>query len=186
MPEEVEVPTEHLQEAVEHEIHGRHGGTGHAPETRWISMAALTAAILAVLAALSALFAGHDANEAMLDQIRASDGYAFYQAKGIKSAMIQAKMEILAALGKDAGPADRPAIERYKKEQEEIKADADRDAASSNARMARHGVLARSVTLFQIAIAMAAISVLTKKKPVWILSLLLGGVGFAFLAQSLV
>src|SRR5882672_1289994 len=88
MPEDAEVPTEHVQEAVEHELHARHaaGGTGG---TAWTSLAALSAAILAVFAALSALYAGHDANEAMLEQIRASDGYAFYQAKGIKSSILQ-------------------------------------------------------------------------------------------------
>jgi hypothetical protein len=51
--------------------------------------------------------------------------------------------------------------------------------------MERHGVLARSVTFFQIAIAIAATSVLTKKRPLWIVSLLLGASGIVFLAMAL-
>ena len=149
-------------------------------------MAALSAAVFAVFAAIAALFAGHDANEAMLDQIRSSDGYAYYQAKGIKSAVLQSKTEILRSLGKDPSSDDRSSIERYRKEQEGIKEEADRDSASSKAHMARHVILARSVTFFQVAIAIAATSVLTKKRPLWFLSLIFGATGAAFLLQALI
>ena len=185
MPEEMEVPTEHLREALEHKVHDAEAHVRSELEARWTSMAALSAALLAVLAAVSALLAGHHANEAMLEQIRASDGYAFYQAKGIKASVLQAKIDLLSALGKDVRPSDRSDVERYRKEQEEIKAEADKDAASSATHMARHGVMARSVTLFQIAIAVAATSMLTKKRPLWYLGLMLGLAGTGFLIQSI-
>jgi len=185
MPEEIEVPTEHIHEAAEHALHGGHGGAHSEVETGWIPWAALSAAILAVFAAVSALIAGHHANEAILEQSRASDGYSYYQAKGIKAALLGSKIEILAAMEKSVDPADRSTIERYKKEQEEIKAEADMETASSRAHMARHGIVARGVTLFQIAIALAATSMLTKKRPLWLVSMLLGVVGGAFLVQSL-
>ena len=44
----------------------------------------LAAAFLAVLAAITSLMAEHHANEAMLDQIRNSDQWSFYQAESIK------------------------------------------------------------------------------------------------------
>jgi uncharacterized membrane protein YhaH (DUF805 family) len=37
------------------------------------------------------------------------------------------------------------------------------------------------VTMFQIAIAVAAISALTKRRPFWIVSLVFGAIGCAFL-----
>ena len=185
MPEDAEVPTEHLQEAAEHNLHRQHEASHGNQELRWPSLAALSAAFFAVFAAISALLAGHDANEAMIEQIRGSDGYAYYQAKGIKSAIIQAKVDMLRALGREPASADLPSIERYKKEQEEIKHDADQDVASAKAHMDHHAILARSVTLFQIAIAMAATSILTKRKSVWQLSLLMGLGGVAFLVHAL-
>src|SRR5580704_8937616 len=99
MPEEIEVPTEHLNEALDeeahkndHEHHG-HGGKkgGHAAKhTNWIPGVALSAAVMAVCAAIAALLAGHHANEGVLDQITASDRWAEFQAKGIKSAVLTA------------------------------------------------------------------------------------------------
>ena len=79
MPEEIEVPTEHLHETI-HEA-----AEGHHPHMAGFNMqVALSTAILAVVAAVSALFAGHAANEAVLEQIEASDKWNFYQAKSIK------------------------------------------------------------------------------------------------------
>jgi Domain of unknown function (DUF4337) len=45
-------------------------------------------------------------------------------------------------------------------------------------------VFARGVTMFQIAIAIAAISALTRRRKFWIVSLLFGGVGCVFLALA--
>ena len=103
--EEIEVPTEGLLEEIHH--HAEHGGAG------WISGIALSSAILAAFAAVTALLAGHHANEAVIDQLHASDSWSYYQAKGVKSAILQAKV--------GQTDADREKISDYKKEQEEIK-----------------------------------------------------------------
>ncbi|HET6887226.1 MAG TPA: DUF4337 family protein, partial [Candidatus Udaeobacter sp.] len=54
-------------------------------------------------------------------------------------------------------------------------------AAKSN--FHKHEVFARGVTMFQIAIAIAPISALTRRRKFWIVSLLFGGVGCVFLAS---
>jgi hypothetical protein len=46
--------------------------------------------------------------------------------------------------------------------------------------MRHHVILARLVTFFQIAIALAAIAILTKKSPLWFCCLALGGIGTVF------
>jgi hypothetical protein len=51
--------------------------------------------------------------------------------------------------------------------------------------MKHHVILARSVTFFQIAIALAAIAVLTKKSALWLGSLALGATGAAFFVVGL-
>jgi len=70
---------------------------------------------------------------------------------------------------------------RYQGEESQIKAEAERKESEAKANFTRHEVYARSVTMFQIAIAIAAISILTKKRRFWIVSLLFGSVGCAFL-----
>ena len=82
--EEAEVPLEHLQEHVHHSA--EHGGAA------WISWVALSTAILAVLAAIAGLLSGKHVNEAMMNQIEASDQWSYYQAKSIKAAVLDAKI----------------------------------------------------------------------------------------------
>jgi hypothetical protein len=169
MPEEIEVPTEHLHEQLEHSAE-------HSQEN-WIMKVALTAALLSVLAAITALFASHYANEAMLDQIQASDQWSFYQAKGIKLAVLESKVELLKQMGKESGENDALNVERYLKELKEIKKEASEKQEESGKYLVRHNALAKGVTLFQIAIAICAISALTRRKWLWYGSILLGIAG---------
>jgi len=167
--EEPEVPLEHLHEHVNE-------SAKHAGEV-WISWVALSTAILAVLAAIASLLSGEYANEAMMNQIETSSQWSYYQAKSIKSAVVDMKM----ALSSVPDEQDRSKRTRYDKEQEEIKSEAEAKQAAAKSYFHKHEVFARAVTMFQIAIAIAAISALTKKYSFWIVSLVFGAVGCAFL-----
>ena len=170
--EEAEVPLEHLHEQVHHTAE-------HSGET-WISWVALTTAILAVLAAIAGLLSGQHANEAMMNQIEASDQWNYYQAKSIKASVLDAKMSLAGA----PNESDQSTRDRYEKEQEKIKSEAERKEAAAKLNFHKHEVFARGVTMFQIAIAIAAISALTRKPKFWIVSLLFGLVGCAFLVLA--
>ena len=172
-----EVPTEHLHEEIHH--HATH------QKARWTMGVALSSALLAGLAAVCSLLAGHHANEAMIEQIKSSDQWAYYQAKGIKAAVLGSKVELLEAEGKTISPKDRQKLADYKKEQDEIQAGAKEKQEASESHLHQHVIFARGVTFFQIAIAIGAISVLVNQRRFWVLSLFLGGVGVAFLVQGL-
>jgi len=172
--EESEVPLEHLQEHVHHSAE-------HSRE-RWISWVALSTAILAALAAIAALLSGRHVNEAMMNQIEASDQWNYYQAKGIKAAVLDAKMSLSGA----SNESDQSKRDRYEKEQEKIKSEAEQKEAAAKSNFHKHEVFAGGVTMFQIAIAIAAISALTRKRRFWIVSLLFGVVGCAFLVLAAV
>jgi hypothetical protein len=176
MPEEMEVPTEHLHEHMEHAAH-------HSGEN-WILLVALSSALLAVLAAACSLLAGHHGGEAMIDQIQASDQWAFYQAKGIKSAVLESKMELLRNLGKEPEAKDEEKVTEYKNQQKEIGEKAQEKEHSSQQHSSLNEILAKGVTVFQIAIALGAISALTQKKWLWFVSLALGAVGTFFFLQG--
>ncbi len=182
MPEEIEVPIEHLQEAIHEKAH--ESGHGHSAGGGFNMQVALSSALLAVLAAVSALMAGHFANESMVEQIRSSDQWAFYQAKSIKEAIVTAKIETLQGLGK---PVTEHAEDkqRYADERKEIQHKAKELEAESHHHLNQHQVLARTVTLLQISIALSAIAVLTRKKLLWYFSLLGGAAGAIILVQAL-
>ena len=170
--EESEVPLEHLQEQVHHSAE-------HSRET-WISWVALSTAILAVLAAIAGLLSGRHVNEAMMNQIEASDQWNYYQAKSIKASILDAKI----SLGGAPNESDQAKRDRYEKEQEQIKSEAEHKEAAAKSNFHKHEVFAGGVTMFQIAIAIAAISALTRRRKFWIVSLLFGAVGCVFLVLA--
>jgi len=167
--EEAEVPLENLHEEIHHSA--EHSGEN------WISWVALSTAILAVLAAIAGLLSGKHANEAMMSQIEASDQWGYYQAKSIKASVLDAKIALSAA----PNESDTAKRDRYEKEQEEIKTEAEHKQLEAKSNFHQHEVFARGVTMFQIAIAIAAISALTRKRAFWMVSLLFGIAGCVFL-----
>jgi len=192
MPEGPEVETEKLHEAIHEEL-AREGGD-------FLKRIALTTALLAVLAAIAALRAGDTVNEALVLkteatrlQAEASDQWAYYQAKGIKAAVQDGARASWLALGRDAPPAYEENHQRYLDEQAGIQKaarekEAERDGKSREADqlLYKHHGFANAVALFQVSIALGAVSALTRNRLVWFGSMAVGLVGVALLAFALV
>ena len=179
--EEIEVPLEHLQEEMHH--HAEH--SAGRPGEHWISIVALASALLAVLAAVTALLAGHYANEAILEQMHATDSWSYYQAKSIKSMILTTKIELLTSLRHDVNEKDQEKLGEYKKQLSETEESARELETKSKFYLMLHEIFARGVTLFQVAIGIAAVAVLTRKRWFFYLGLGFGFVGTFFLSQGL-
>jgi hypothetical protein len=136
---------------------------------------AVMTAIFATIGALFGYMAGHTQNEALLfkneaaiRRTEASDQWNFYQAKSAK--------QNLAELGATLTTGEQQAryqkeVDRYKQEKEEImpKAKKLEDQSTqaeqqSEASMHVHHRWAQAMTLIQIAIALAAITILTRNR----------------------
>jgi hypothetical protein len=166
--EEIEVPTEGLHE----QINEKAEEAFEKKEMKWILFVAISTALMAVFAAIGGLMAGHYSDDAMIQQIKASDQWAFYQAKGIKADIRSIKPE--------AFPMSTP-TDSLKKEQAVIMEKAKADEEESEADLEKHSILARSVTLLQISIAISAIAIITQKKFLWIAGIILAAGGlFSF------
>lgn len=151
---------------------------------KWVLFVALSTAVIAVLAAITGLLAGDHADEAMLAQIKSSDKWAFYQAKSIKTEQINSANKILVALGKAPAAADSAKIKANKADQAKIMEEAKSLQTESEDHGVKHKILARGVTLFQIAIAIGAISIITKRKVLWLASMGFAALGVFFLLQG--
>jgi hypothetical protein len=176
--EEIEVPTEHLHEEIQE--------SAEEKREKWTLYLALSTAFMAVLAAVGGLMAGHHANEALVERVKASDQWNFYQAKNLKEEIAVGTDKILQAVtaGKPgSAPIEDHAkdIARYEKEKADIRKTAEEDELASEAHLEKHVPLSRAVTAFQIAIAISAIAILTRRKLLWYVSLLLTAAGVFFL-----
>lgn len=174
---EIEVPTEHLHETIHEKAHESHD--------RWSMKIALTTALIAVFAAITGLIAERKANEALIAQIQASDQWAYYQAKGIKGEIYNSAKEMLVAQGLSLPKEKQEKIDRYKDEQSEIKAKAEELQNEANVNLAKHSKLSLGITLFQIAIAISAIAILTRRRFLWYISLVFSLAGILYLLLGL-
>jgi len=201
MPETPEIDTDRLREAIDDEIDLHEVGDNKIREQggTLLRSIALTTAILAALAAVAALKAGADANEALILkteaarlQNQASDQWAYYQAKGLKAAVAEAAKNSWAALDKPAPAELTTQQERYAEDQrksketaEELEKRRDEKSTVADSLMHHHEFFARSVALLQVSIALGAVAALTRKRPVWIGSALLGLVGAGVFGYAL-
>lgn len=199
---------ETLDEHVEHAHgggHGDHGGgaAGHGaaakPVPGWIKYLSLSTAIVAVLAAVASLLSGGNSNEAileksnaMLNQSLASDQWAYYQAKSVKSALAASEADIVI----DAKPAVAAKLaaeaKRYKAEGEEIQKKAEKfeeevkeNNESCEHLMHKHHKFAITVTLLQISIALSAIAALVRRRELWFVGLATSGAGAVMFVTGL-
>ncbi len=192
MESEYEVPSPH-----EHEVAAAAEKEGEGLTQK----IALMTAILATIGALVSYQSGSAQNEAMflknqsiLKQAEASDQWAFYQAKSVKGHLDQAtaalssdptvKAHFLAEQAKeDAGKA------AVQTEARKLQAESRKLGEESEAKLRPHErfALALTLTFIQIAIALAAITVLTRRK--WLLwgsvASAAGGLGLAISAFAL-
>ena len=183
MPDEPEIDTDKLREAIDEEIE-KSGGS----MLRWIS---LTTALLAAFAAVASLEAGSTVNEALVLkteatqlQAEASDQWAYYQAKGVKAAVAEASANSWRAAGKVVPDKVVAAQAHYAADQDSIRKVAtareksrDEKNHAADALLERHHHFAYAVAFFQIAIALGAVAALTRVRLVWIASLILGAIG---------
>ena len=126
-------------------------------------------------------------NEAAIQKTSASNQWNYYQAKSNKQNL--AELSIVLTTG-EAREKYVQAVERYKKEKEEIKVEADKLEAvakeadhKSDLEMHVHERWALATTLLQIAIAMAAITLLTRKR--WMLFGVCGATGLGVLVGAM-
>ena len=182
----------HVHGPHDHEVEhaAKHGGD------EFTSRVAVLTAVISTVGALFGYMGGHSQNaallfknEAAIQKTSASNQWNYYQAKSNKQNL--AELSVTLTKG-DEQERFKQEIERYKKEKAEIKIEAEKletaakDAdKKSSAEMHVHERWALATTLLQVAIALSAIALLTRKK--WmltgvyvsaVLGLVVGGMGY--------
>ena len=148
----------------------------------WTKYVLLTVVIIAVVAAIAAQWSGKYGGRVQISQAKASDQWAFYQSKSIKQHLFEISRTQLArsVSANDAEIAREQkkfddAVARYNTEKSEIKAKAEALEKERDDAGLRGGKMGLAVSIFSVAIAMASICTVTKKKPLWFIAIGLAG-----------
>ena len=183
-------PLEEMEahEQAEHAEHAAHSG---GKLLTWVS---ITIAVLAVLSAvvgsLETVASGQalsEKNEAVLAQSKASDSWAFYQAKSLKK-------HIYGIAADQGGPkadkyrktADENAADETRIQNEAKGLEKERDDRLKLSEIAedRHHRLTVAATLLHMGIAISTIAIIAGRRWPWIASLFLGVAGSAIAAWA--
>jgi hypothetical protein len=150
---------------------------------------AVTMAIIAALLAIDSVTAHMFSTEELLDQQKASDLWALYQAKDIRRYDSEIAMDVLKLL-KGEGVEDRlkhytDNAEKYDKDRAQTQADAkaleaERDVKGHKARYLEIGEV-----FLEIGIVFASLAILSKRRLVWGVSIVSACVGVAVAAIAL-
>jgi uncharacterized protein DUF4337 len=166
-----------------HDHHLEHEAEHGGPDS-FAGRIAVATAVLATLGAVMS-YAGGDTqanaqifkNEAAIKKTEANDKWAYYQAKGEKQNL--AELGATLATQPDKIQFYKDETERYKREKAQIKDEADKLEAESkewdhrsDEQMHVHHRWALAATAMQIAIALSAIAVLTRRG--WLVYAVLG------------
>jgi Na+/glutamate symporter len=162
-------------------VHGPHDHElEHAAQGHGNSFTNKVAMFTAIIATVGAIFgymggatqaaAGLYKNDAAIKKTEASNQWNYYQAKSSKQNLMELALELAPASKADYYKGQ---IERYKTEKADIKTAAEKLEAQSKefddmseAQMHQHHRWAQATTVLQVAIALAAIALLTRK--VWV------------------
>jgi len=167
---------EEINELQEHAEHGAHDHS-LAPVT-------ITMAILAVLVAAVSLL-GHRAHtEEILNQTKASDQWAYFQAKSIRHHNYEQLLDELAVLPvKNADDTEKmrakyeKEIDRYKDEEKEIQNEATSLENEVKIEERRADRFDLGEVILEAALVITSITILTKKKAFWLVGMALAAAG---------
>ncbi len=185
MSEEFEVRGPH-EEALEHVSHGSHGG--HGTPDPFAGRIAVMTAILATIGAVFSYQGGATEglalfykNEAAIRKTEAANQWSYYQAKGEKQNLAELGAALTANDPKASAKfsADvakyveqKAAIKTHAESLEKAVEEADR---ASERQLHQHHRWAQATTLTQVAISLAAITLLTRRR--WLMAGALGVAG---------
>ena len=192
MPED-ELETSELKEKLEESSEA-----AERVRARWIVHLSFSTAMIAVLAAIAALESGTYSNEALLlkneallAQTKASDQWAFYQAKSVKATIYASQAAQASSSNPELAARAQKEADRYTKEENEIgdkakdlEKEVQEDGDRSSESMEHHHRFAYAVTMFQISIALAAVAALSRQKPVWYAGLAVAAVGLVYFVDG--
>lgn len=179
-------PTEQVQEELHHHaVHDADHDHDHGHGGRWITAAATTAAILAAFAAASGALATQHLVQSTLIRIKANDDWNYYQAKSIKSSLLDAKIYSAQLSKAEPRKSDLDKKEEYARQMPEIQASAKKYEHLSREHLEAHETFEGSATLFHIAIAIVAVAVVARRKEFWYISIVGGLIGLVIFGNAL-
>ena len=164
----------------------------HAEHDAALARVTITMAILAVIVAAASLMGHRSATEQLLAQTKATDQWAYYQAKDIRRRSYELFIDEIGVFSLQNSPQVEAVkakyekeIEKYKDQQNDAQAEAKKtedEVAMLQKRVDRFDL---AEVLLEAALVICSITLLTRKQVFWGIGLIMGACGVAIAIAGL-
>jgi len=161
------------QELAEHAEHGAHDAA--------LARVTITMAILAVLVAAAGLLGHRAVTEELLAQTRATDQWAYYQAKDIRRRSYELFLDEISVFTVQNSPQVEAIkskyekeVDRYKDQQKDAEAEARKTEEEVKVWQKREDRFDLAEVMLEAALVICSITLLTKKKIFWLFGMFIG------------
>lgn len=162
---------------------------------KWMNWLAITTILFSAAATLSTFRGGGLSTRAVLAQSKASDNWAYYQAKSIKQHTYDLQRDMAGLLALNSAAEHKPVFQgklkryedevaRYKKEKGEIEAEARKYEAEKSRCQKIGAPFGIAIPYLQVAIMLSALAALMKKRFLWAVGCVFGLIGLGYFAYA--
>jgi len=176
--------SEEPQELAEHAEHGAHDSS--------LARVTVSMAILAVLVAAASLLGHRATTEQLLAQTKATDQWAYYQAKDIRRRSYELFIDQFAVFTLQNSPQVEAIkakyekeIERYKDQQKEAEDEARKTEAEVAVLQHKIDRYDLAEVMLEAALVICSITILTRKQIFWMFGVFLGACGLVIAVAGL-
>jgi hypothetical protein len=177
----------------------REGDMAEEKKEQWLNYLAVTTVILAVSATLSTFYGQRYSTRSVVNEIKASNQWNWYQSKRIRAYMVEGQKDSIqtsmATIDSKAQPATAETLQKrideknrklkeWEGELTGITADAKKFETVREDSIKHANAFGLAVIFLQLAILLSSIAALMKKKAVWLVGLVVGVIGIVLFADG--
>ncbi len=184
MPEEdyLESAEAAIEAVEEEEEEAQEQGVGPTP---WVHWASLSTMVMALFSAAGGLLAGVTANEALIERQEELHQLMEVNRDVLETELLRTHLTIFESMGRLPPP---PMIERLQSLERTSNQDSEKvliELESSEATLEAHEIFAVATTLLSVAISLTGMSVIARRRGIWLSSLVIASAGALLLVYGL-
>jgi Domain of unknown function (DUF4337) len=167
---ELETTSEHAHEI----IHKHSASHGNDSSPGWFTRVALSTLVMALLSALAALLAAISAHESRLERTQEILDFVALDTERVEIEVLRSKHDLLRQLGEEPAATEVSRLRNYEEQIRELTKATAADEGVVRTSTHAHVIFAIAVTLLSVGITLGGMSMIARKRFLWIIGLVFG------------
>jgi Domain of unknown function (DUF4337) len=171
---ELENKTEHVHETIQERARTSHAEGSSPP---WFTQVALSTLMMALLSALAALMGAISSHDSILERTQEIVDFVRLDNDSVEIEVLRSKHDLLVHLGEEPSASEVSRVRLYEENREKMSKRTANDEGVVRAETHAYVIFAVAVTLLSVGITLGGMSMIAKKRFLWVIGLALGAGG---------